>query len=177
MLPRLCYESIPLLVSIHLPIMMQYNAIGTKYFNTLCWLWCLTSSFTCFFPLYLPTCAFLHILLSFNTFYTYSSFFSTSLNFSQSILKLSSLGMPVCHYSSATPSLVVIWSQSFPHTLLRKLHDLFTPSVASIWVLNRPILLGGCGDIRASMGFGQLNIDQVISQNLSIIVGQYFYQW
>ena len=34
MLPRLCYESIPLLVSIHLPIMMQYNAIGMKYSNT-----------------------------------------------------------------------------------------------------------------------------------------------
>ena len=36
MLPRLCYESIPLLVSIHLPIMMQYNAIGTKYTNNSC---------------------------------------------------------------------------------------------------------------------------------------------
>src|ERR1700678_3446735 len=123
--------------------------------------------FQLFSPYFCQLCAFLHILLSFNTFYTYPSSSSTSLNFSQSIFKFSSLGMPVCHCSSATPSVVVVRSRSFSHTSLWKPDRLFTLVVASNRVLNRLIPSRGCGDIKTFMVFGWLDIDQVISQDPS----------
>jgi len=126
-------------------------------------------------PYFCQLCAFLHILLSFSTFYAYPSSSSTSLNFSQSILKFSLLGMPVCHHSPATPIVVIVRSRSFSRASIRNLHSLFTFVVASNRVLNRPIPLRGCGDKRVLMVFGQLDIDQAISQDPSIFVPRYFH--